>query len=1248
LRRLKKTAPAKRRTRTVKRKRKKSQPKKPVQPKLKIVPKPDDAVVVPFPRLPKITEEVLARTRVKRRSVSQSSAVSIYQPAPGVLPSNTKLAMDDTITSALNWAGTAIGSVFAEGMAFLGYPELAGLATRAEYRRISEIIAVEMTRKWIKISSKGDDDKTDKIAKLEDAMTRLKVRDVFREAAEQDGWYGRSHLYIDLGTGDDPKELLTSIGNGRNEASRAKVGPKSLKALRVIEPVWTYPADYNTNDPLKGTWYKPERWFVMGKELHGSRLLTFIGREVPDILKPAYSFGGLSLSQMAKPYVDNWLRTRQSVSDIVNAFSVFVLKTDLNILLQTGGDQLLARMDLFNNCRTNSGLMAISKDTEDFGNTAAPLGTLDALQAQTQEHMAAVSGIPLVKLLGIQPAGLNVSSEGEIRTFYDSIHAFQEKFFREPLTRVFHFIQLSEFGEIDDEIVYTFEPLWALDEAQLAAKRKTDADTDAVLIDAGVISPETPYSSIDVDDMPEPPDQGMGGMGGEGGGNPFGGGGGGAKPPSISGGEKPPAPETPPSSEHKPKVAGGAKTRVSVTGDSMSLVVFDYDPEEPRKPEGEGGGQWVKGGNNPSKEGGAAGSETPDPEPVLHPEAIAVGGDPWNKATALRLETEYAKVKPKLEATVKDALSLDYAEALATVAEPADWDSLSSDDQSKTESQWKEDRFQEYLESEEQNWRENGDRENEAKNKVVDDFDRADFGDDDSEWLKDALTEWHDEYEDDDHHVPYTVEQIYDSLKLKLRSDSEGPLIVDFRNSMLDKPDTALAEGNVPLPGFTDPDPSLALNSDMRAGITAAIMEAFGERVSDVESEIEPPDYLSESAKEILDTLWNQMDDDEKYLAAQEANIASPDTYPNSDDDDDHPNVQRLTELPKHYDPLAMEGSSEADYRRTQSVARTVSVLRARDLIKERTKATPSIEDIAALDKEVWEAWKESSKSNGGLLLQVASADELGGRLRVEHLHRMPLKIRESADRNYKKFGGYEGIKAYIRAKWETTQYLLDKADIHTMDVYRAVNVEDQPGFKETKRISLDADLKPVAAPSKQEIDDAHLALIKWGNKNIKDNSNLSDFIRLLTEKSTGANNSLSFEYAIKNNAPPDPKNPNNVGGYIPADIAKEVDVFRRLAPLRGKYTELPEIQLERNGCASTTLTPDVANGWDGQRRVVLRAHVPRTAVLSVPCYGINVHSEREVVVGGLAWTAWDAWEGRAPTVMQLPIIKQTHADTPA
>lgn len=463
----------------------------------------------------RVSDLTVARSRGKRKvRATEPGPFRPYKPAPGVVP--VTMAMDESFTGQMEWAEAALSEADYGGMGFLGYPLLAELAQRPEYRRISEIIAMEMTRKWVTIQSTGDVDKSEKIAKINAAMERLNVRSVFRESAEHDGFFGRGHIYIDLGATDDSVELKTAIGDGRNATSKSKVARGALKRLCSVEPVWCYPSHYNSSDPLRSDWFRPTAWFVQGKEVHETRLLTIVGREVSDLLKPAYSFGGLPLSQMAKPYVDNWLRTRSSVADLISSFSAFVLATNLADKLGGDGEDLFKRAELFNNLRDNRGLMIIDKERETFANVSASLSTLDSLQAQTQEHMASVSGIPLVKLLGIQPAGLNASSEGELECFYTWVNALQEKMFREPLTRILGFIQLSEFGEVDDDLQFRFEPLWELSEKETAEVRKINAETGKVLIDGKVISPaeerariasdaDSIYDTLDVDVVPSEP-----------------------------------------------------------------------------------------------------------------------------------------------------------------------------------------------------------------------------------------------------------------------------------------------------------------------------------------------------------------------------------------------------------------------------------------------------------------------------------------------------------------------------------------------------------------------------------------------------------------------------------------------------------------------------------------------------------------------------------------------------------------------
>lgn len=474
---------------------------------------------------------------------------AIPQPPKGVLPSQTQMkrdavtmAMDgdelqisdSAVVGVTNWAGN---SFWNEGLGFLGYSYLAQLSQRAEYRKPVEILAKNMTQKWVKLhSTSKKDKKADKLERLNQLMEDFNIRQLFRSALQAEGFFGRAQLYIDVGVNDKPDELALPLA-----VDKVKIKQRKLRGFRFIEPTWCYPGPYNASNPLQPHFYDPQTWYVMGKTVHTSRLLHFVSRPMPDILKPVYSFGGLALTQMAKPYVDNWLTTRQSVNDLIQAFSTMVLSTDMSSIL-AGGDvgDLVRRAQMFNNGRNNRGLMLLDKEMEDLKNIAVPLGTLDHLQAQSQEHMAAVVGIPLVVLLGITPSGLNASSDGEIRVYYGWIKSQQEDVLSAPLLKILRILQLHEWGEIDKEIGFTWQQLYELDEKSKADMRKTQADTDAVYIDAGVVSPdearervssedESPYAGLN-GPAPGPPEDELEGEEGA----PFGG--------DLGGGDDPPLP----------------------------------------------------------------------------------------------------------------------------------------------------------------------------------------------------------------------------------------------------------------------------------------------------------------------------------------------------------------------------------------------------------------------------------------------------------------------------------------------------------------------------------------------------------------------------------------------------------------------------------------------------------------------------------------------------------------------------------
>lgn len=426
-------------------------------------------------------------------------------PPPGVLPAG--FAMDSNLPALTPLATWGLQSLFHEGLAFPGYSYLAELSQRPEYRHMAEIWAEHATRKWIKLT--GPDE--DRLGVIEAELDRLNARAVFREADEVDGKFGRAHIYLDFGDGERSPALV---------ADPRKVTPaRPLRALRVVEPMWCYPGGYDATDPLSPDFYRPRFWYVQGKTVADSRFLTMVRHPVPNLLKPAYAFGGQSYTQLAKPYVDNWLRTRQSVSDVTSAFSQMVLATDMGSTLTGGtGEDLFSRVDMFNLTRDNRGTMVINKDTEELTNVTTPLSGLDKLQSQAQEQLSSVARIPLSIYLQVTPTGLNASSEGEIRSFYADVNAHQEKNYRPGLQRLIELVQLGIDGKIDPDVKFTFEPLWEMSAVDAATVRKTEAETDAVYVTMGAIGNDEvreklreedggPYQGVDLSgDVPDTDD----------------------------------------------------------------------------------------------------------------------------------------------------------------------------------------------------------------------------------------------------------------------------------------------------------------------------------------------------------------------------------------------------------------------------------------------------------------------------------------------------------------------------------------------------------------------------------------------------------------------------------------------------------------------------------------------------------------------------------------------------------------------
>jgi len=592
------------------------------------------------------------------------------------------------------------------------------------------------------------------------------------------------------------------------------------------------------------------------------------------------------------------------------------------------------------------------------------------------------------------------------------------------------------------------------------------------------------------------------------------------------------------------------------------------------------------GGEEAKEPKPAAAAKEPEAKaPKLDPEVVNVGGDAFNQEIAKQLEFEYQKARPALATLAGESVCKEAEEPEPEEDEepeyfpPEDWDSLSADAQQEAEELWISKNEDDWIQSESDNYYSEY-APAEARKVIADDFNASPHRENIT-WVADAIEEARESETDDPadaewrHDYPFTDKQILDAIHLDYTGEGGSYPMPDKPDFEWDDAylDSLKATPKEPeLPGIEPKHGSELLTEKMRGEIERVIGDAFDKHGDSEAGDMEVPEWVTESAKDSMGEYFGQLSDKEKWkFVTNNSEILDHEAEKYGQPTQAETAVGPI-KLPNVYDPL--NETSGNDYKRTQQLARYLSVERAMQIMQQRGldealnakgeigKVEPEQlrSNIARLDAELWRSWKDSSTTASGKLLQVATAAELGGRLRMKHFSETREQIVERANKLYEHVGGFEGIKAYVRAKWETTQYLLDKAGIKTLDLYRGYE-------EEREKYDKMFDGKRRVIPYEE-----------WERRH----------------------------------------------------YAAHQDVQ---GPYASHFAYMPTLDVERNGAASATTDINVANAWRTGRntKVTLRAQVPRTAAVSVPAYGINIHTEHEVVIAGTAWKGWDAWAGKAP-----------------
>lgn len=409
-----------------------------------------------------------------------------YEPMTGVVPDNF-IVGDSVDYGVMN--DSYMKSSYS---AFMGYSFLANLAQKSENRIACEQSVNEVFRRGFKIKSNSTaNDRLGVISQIEDSFQSFGIDGHLKSLGFKAEAFGNAFLFVKL-KGDENelgRDLLL-------DSTKIKKG--DLEGFRVIEPMWTYPQGYNATDPMRHDFFIPQSWFVLGKQVSASRMKSLVIYSVPDMIKPSYNFGGLSLIQMMLPYVNNWESVRDDIPKIVNTFRTYILSCNMEGYLQSKVE-FDRRLDTFIYGKDNHGILAIDKAQESLEQMNTSLAGLKDIQSEMLRLICVPSRLSVTSLTGSQPSGMNASGEGEREAQHENIANKQNNIYKPIIDWILKIICLNEFGEFYDDLFIDFNPLDELSDTELAEINNKKADTYVKLVDADIINPEQANKALAAD-----------------------------------------------------------------------------------------------------------------------------------------------------------------------------------------------------------------------------------------------------------------------------------------------------------------------------------------------------------------------------------------------------------------------------------------------------------------------------------------------------------------------------------------------------------------------------------------------------------------------------------------------------------------------------------------------------------------------------------------------------------------------------